>query len=66
MKTKVIIENGESKIVLTPENDFEKDILEKLYDDKYETSTVLESDYCFGSLTGRENYRLNVHLKETK
>jgi len=29
MKTKIIIENGETEIVLTPENDFDRDVLEK-------------------------------------
>ena len=29
MKAKVIIENGKTEIILTPENDFEIDVIEK-------------------------------------
>ena len=31
MKAKVIIENGDSTIILTPENEFEKDIIDKRF-----------------------------------
>ena len=34
MKTKVIIENGETDIILTPENDFDKGVLEKIHKNK--------------------------------
>ena len=34
MKTKVVIEDGETEILLTPENDFEKDVLEKIHNKK--------------------------------
>ena len=30
MNTKIVIENGNTSILLTPENDFEKDIIEKI------------------------------------
>ena len=31
MKAKVIIENGDATIILTPENEFEKDIIDKRF-----------------------------------
>ncbi len=31
MKAKVIIENGDATIILTPENEFEKDIIDKMF-----------------------------------
>ncbi len=46
MKTKVIITDGEIEISLTPENDFEKDVVEKIngvYD--YELKTHVEKVY---------------------
>lgn len=43
MKAKVIIENGITELVLTPENDFENDIIEKF--DK--SHSVLSSNTLF-------------------
>ena len=43
MKAKVIIENGETTVSLTPENDFEKDMIEKLYLNK----TQFDSELTF-------------------
>ena len=31
MRTKVLIENGETTIILTPENEFEIDVIEKIH-----------------------------------
>ena len=31
MKAKVIIENGDATIIITPENEFEKDIIDKRF-----------------------------------
>lgn len=43
MKAKVIIENGETTILLTPENGFEIDIIEKISCDK--KKYIINSDF---------------------
>jgi len=43
MKTKVTIEENTTKIVLTPQNDFEEDVIEKCKDKKY--SMIAKVDY---------------------
>lgn len=49
MKTKVIIENGETTIHLTHENDFEKSIIETAsnYNTPSELETSIHCDYGF-------------------
>tara|TARA_R110000744_G_scaffold251755_1_gene367626 strand:+ start:2413 stop:2616 length:204 start_codon:yes stop_codon:yes gene_type:complete len=63
MKTKVIIENGYTKILLTPENDFETDVIEKIHDKKhaYQIDTSADADYNYGS---HNNYRIEMNIKE--
>ena len=65
MKAKVIIENGETTIVLTPENDFETDVIVKVRDkrEKHEIYTSFNADYDFGSY---RNQRIELTIKETK
>lgn len=64
MKAKVIIENGETEIVLTPENDFEEDVLKKVHSmkEKYSLNTGVNSKYTCGSY----DYTLVINLKEKK
>ena len=49
MKAKVIIEQGITKVVLTCENAFEKDIVEKIkdYRSNYEIETTVSTNYQF-------------------
>jgi CO dehydrogenase/acetyl-CoA synthase alpha subunit len=49
MKAKVIIEQGITKVVLTCENEFEKDIVEKIkdYRSDYEIETTVSTNYQF-------------------
>lgn len=49
MKTEVVIWQGEAKIVLYAENEFEKDLIEKIKDNRigYETITEVLTDYNF-------------------
>jgi len=62
MKAKVIIENGETTIILTPENDFEKDIIEKVHDKKKEHSTICTFDIkeFYGSIS---NHKIEISIK---
>jgi len=61
MKAKVTIENGRTKVVLKPENDFEIDVLEKVYDSKknYEIETTVNANYNFGSW---QDHELEINL----
>lgn len=65
MKAKVIIENGETTIILNPENDFDTDIVEKIYENKerFNIHTIVDSDYNYGA---RQNHRLEISIKEIK
>lgn len=48
MKSKVIIENGKTEIVLTPDNDFEKDVILKARNSDANLTIVAEKEYSFG------------------
>jgi len=63
MKAKVVIENLETDIVLTPENVFERRLLEDMHDTKgkYHFFTSVDSEYNMGV---RQNYTLKVNIKE--
>jgi len=77
MKAKVIIENGQTAITLTPENNFETDIIEKVYNKRsgFEISTAFGVNYFYGKysdhkieislnkidLTPDQNHYINSH-----
>lgn len=63
MKTSVLIENGRTKIILTPENDFEKDIIEKLYikKEKHELITTVQADYNYATYN---KHKIILNIKE--
>lgn len=63
MKAKVIIENLETDIILTPENEFEKRLLEDMYDmkNKYNFFPSVDSEYSMGVV---QNYSLKINIKE--
>ena len=65
MKTKIVIENLETTIVLKPENEFDTDILEKMYNtkEKYSTYMSVEADYGYGV---NSNHRIEISIKEIK
>jgi ribosomal protein S17 len=65
MKAKVIIENGETTIVLKTENKFDTDVLEKMFDnkEKYNIHTCINADYAYAS---HSNHRLELSIKEIK
>lgn len=65
MKAKVIIENGETDVVLTPENDFEKDIIEKMVDRKkdFNLHTSAETKYSYSQHSG---HTITINIKETR
>lgn len=65
MKAKVIIENGETTIVLTPQNEFEIDLIEKVKNkkEKHTIHTRFSADYNFGTY---KNHRIELSIKEER
>ena len=65
MKAKVIIENGETTIVLTPENDFERDIIEKIetHRPKFTTFTEISASSNYGSYS---KHKIEILIKEER
>ena len=63
MKAKVIIENGLTQIELTPENDFEKDIIEKSKD----LNPNCDVNFSYGKesyYTVNKNHKITITLKK--
>jgi len=65
MNAKVIIENGQTEIVLTPENDFEIDVLEKVYN-KQNTIDIKTNVVAKYDFVAHRDHKLIVNLKENK
>lgn len=65
MKTHVVIDNGKTEIVLTPENDFEKDVIEKVYDSKKDFDLRISADKetNFG-VSRNHRFILNLEIKK--
>lgn len=65
MKTKVVIENGETTIVLTPENDFENDVIEKIKKkpEKFSIHTSINVDYSYSRYS---NHNIKLSIKEER
>lgn len=65
MKSKVIIENGETTILLTPENDFETDVIEKIKCRKKDFNyiTTFEARENYGTYS---NHKIEISIKETR
>lgn len=63
MKTKLIIEKGETTILLTPENDFETDIIEKIVSkrEKYDHQTFIEANSSYGTFS---KHKIEIIIKE--
>ncbi len=62
MKARVVIENGKTEIVLTPENEFELDVIEKTIDSKYEVKkTDVTADWSYHE---HKNHRIIISIEE--
>ena len=60
MKTKVIIENEHTKILLTPENEFEKEVLERVLNEGYKIiESKVTSNYQWSK---HENHKLEIKI----
>jgi hypothetical protein len=65
MKTEVVIWQGKAKIVLYAENEFEKELIEKVKDSRlgYKTETQVLTDYSYQSHT---KHRVEIDLIENE
>jgi hypothetical protein len=67
MKTEVVIWQGKAKVVLHAENEFEKDLIEKVKDSRqgYETKTTVltDSESVYGYST-HSKHRIEIDLIE--
>ena len=65
MPCKVIIDNRETQIVLTPENDFEIDVIEKIYDkkEKYNVLTSFNVNVSYGTYS---KHNIEMNIKEVR
>lgn len=65
MKTKLIIENSEANIELTPENVFETDLMQKIIDNQeiFQLTAKQTSEYSYGVHT---KFKLKINIKNIK
>jgi hypothetical protein len=65
MKATVIIENGETTIVLTPENEFEIDVIEKVHckKEKHNIHTQFEAQYNYATYS---KHRIELSIREER
>lgn len=63
MKAKVIIENEETTIVLTPENEFEIDIIEKTHKkkEKFNMALSVDAQYNYGTYS---NHKIVISIQK--
>jgi len=65
MKAKVIIENGETTIELTTQNDFEIDLIEKVENQK--GKFVIQTDFsCKKRMGFPEGHKITMTIKEIR
>jgi hypothetical protein len=65
MKAKVIIENGETTIILTPENEFEIDVIEKVHckKEKHSIHCNFNAQYNYCSYS---KHKIELSIKESR
>ena len=65
MKAKIIIENGETTLVLTPENDFEIDMIEKVHlkKESFSIHTVFDAQYNYAAYS---KHKIEISIKECR
>ena len=68
MKTEVVIWQGKAKIVLYVENEFEKELIEKVKNSRfgYDTKTTFATDYDGFSYNKHKNHRIEISLIENE
>jgi len=68
MKTEIVIKQGNAKIILRAESEFEEDLIEKIKDSKvgYDFDTYVATDNTYGSHFTHKNHRIEISLTESK
>ena len=63
MKSEIVIKQGQAKVVLYAESEFEKDLIEKIVDSRigYETKTTVKTEYSYQT---HNNHRMEINLLE--
>ena len=61
MKTKVIIENSETTIILTPENKLERDVIEKMHENRSQYSVYTPLTIAFSEYS---DHKIEICIKE--
>lgn len=63
MKTEIVIKQGQAKVVLTGESEFELDLIEKIIDSRvgYKTETTVLSNYSYST---HSKHRIEISLIE--
>lgn len=66
MKSKVIIENGKTTIVLTPENEFEIGVINKVVEKEisFKIDTSFKSEYNPNHFNRKINHRIEMLIEE--
>ncbi len=66
MKSKVIIENGKTTIVLTPENEFEIEVINKVKEKEtsFKIETSFKSEYNPHQFNFKNNHRIEMLIEE--
>jgi hypothetical protein len=64
MKSEIVIKQGQAKVVLYAESEFEKDLIEKIVDSKfkYKTETTVKTECRYHT---HSEHRIEISLKET-
>ena len=61
MKTRVEINNGHAKIVLTPENEFERTLIDNVIEEDYNEKISVTREYIFGQ---HKNRQITISLEK--
>ena len=61
MKSEIVIKQGQAKVVLYAESEFEKDLIEKIVDSRigYENHTTVNTEYNYQT---HNNHRIEINL----
>ena len=61
MKTRVEINNGHAQIILTPENEFERTLIDNVIEEDYNKKISITREYSYGVHKNRE---ITIELKD--
>ena len=65
MKTRIEINNGHAQIILTPENEFERTLIDNVIEEDYNEKISVTREYIFGQHKNRQ-ITISLEKKNTK